>query len=247
MFRQPDNFVFQWTIPKKPSKDFWVELRKLDARVLRLPLIGLTIGFGTFVVVKLIVPTIELPWLTGIEFALVTMLLLGLFFFALIFDTVQFRYGITSKIVSQLGTDGLQFSRCMACAVAPLETHCELISRTGHVLRIELPEDEALRAQILEYVQARVKPWAHAELPSAMLAQALVLDEYLILPYWVMTFFGNLLLAYWVSLYIPVNDDFSAVFYFSYFFWEQAGFGRGRAGQSCGTFRCVSELIWYSA
>jgi hypothetical protein len=168
--------------------------------------IALMLGFALYGGVSLILPSAKIPWLAGFGTAIGVTLLFGLLFFLASLQAQPKKgYGLTNEavyipVVDQFGfhhavQEVVRFSKCLAWVLHTSENQIELFSRSGDIRYLELPVEEPLRSQILEFIQARVKAWMYAKAPNEIRVEASTLEGRALYLFWVSNLTGSVGLA----------------------------------------------------
>ena len=174
MFLKRAEYIFEWTVETPWTQVAIAEIRDLALRMVRAVPIGVGIGLGSYAVCGLILPDLKLPWEKGALFAIGYATFLGLVGAAIskIEKPSKKKYGVTETFVRLPDGKQARFKACIACFVNLTEARLELVPKHGYVIPIQLPEDTALRDQIIEFITARVPHWTHPEAPLELSARA---------------------------------------------------------------------------
>ena len=203
MFRKKVEYVLEWTVQTPWTQADIAEMRDLTLRMVRAVPIGVGIGLGSYAVCGLILPDLKLPWEKGALFAVSYAAFLGLVGAAIskVEKPSKKKYGVTETFVRLPDGKQARFKACIACFVDLTEARLELVPKHGYVITIQLPEDMALRDQIIAFITARVPRWTHPEAPLELSARAGELQGRSLVEYWTGTLVGSIAVA--ASLDLP--------------------------------------------
>jgi hypothetical protein len=204
MFWKRVEYIFEWTVQTPWTLQLAHTMRELGWRSRRAVLIGVVIGWCTYGVCGLILPSLELPWWRGLLFVLGVSVATGLLFTA-ISKVAQKgsnkNYRLAETFVRLPDGKQARLKGCIACFVHPTEARLELVRKHDSFTIIDLPEDTTLREAIIAFIMARVPHWTHSEAPQELYARSGQLQGFPLFAYWVSTLGGSVAVA--ASLALP--------------------------------------------